>query len=143
MAAMEAEHPKESEMLAPVLRLFPKPQFSRYLQVPLGRKRIDLLCIQRGGDGAATAIELKIDNWRTALWQALHDLQVAETAYIAMWHEYVHRAEKHRSLLEQYGVGVIAVHPRSADFVFNARDEVLRIARHHKPDFYQMLLTQA
>lgn len=139
---MEGDRLKEGEMLGPVLRLFPKKRFRRYVEVPLGRKRIDLLCVGRGTHKQSAAVELKISAWREALWQAVHDLQVAERAYIALWHEYVHRAEKHRSLLERYGVGLIAVRPKSAMVVFDAEDEVPRIARSHKPDFYRMLISQ-
>lgn len=139
---METERLKESEMLAPVLRLFPKRRFRRYVQVPLGRKRIDLLCVRKGRHDEVAAIELKIDDWRMALWQATHNLQIAERAYVALWHDFLPRAEKNRDILEQYGVGLISVTPGSATIVFESRDKVSRVARLHKPDFYRMLLLQ-
>ena len=139
---MESDRLKESDMLPAVLRLFPKKRFHRYVEVPLGRKRIDLLCVRKGRDDEVAAIELKIDNWREALWQAVHNLQVAERAYVALWHEFVHRAESNRHVLEQYGVGLISVRARSAEIVFESRDCVSRVARAHKPEFYRMLLSQ-
>jgi hypothetical protein len=129
-------------MLAPVLRLFPKRQFRRYVEVPLGRKQIDLLCVRKGRDDQVVAVELKIGKWREAVWQAIHNLQIAEQAYVALWHEYVHRAERQQELLESYGIGLISVRPRSADFVFESRDRVSRVARLHKPEFYRLLLSQ-
>jgi hypothetical protein len=129
-------------MLAPVLRLFPKRRFRRYVEVPLGRKRIDLLCVRRGREDEVAAIELKVDDWRMAVWQATHNLQIAERAYVALWHTFVPRAERNRSILEQYGVGLISVTARSAKVVFESRDRVARVSKVHKPDFYRILVDQ-
>src|SRR5258708_1081848 len=104
----------ESEMLRPVLRLFPRKYYKRFPQVALGRKKIDLLCVPKQARKGSVAVELKLENWPRALWQALNNFQVAEQSYVAVWHEYVHRVERHLSLLDQYGVGLIAVGPRSA-----------------------------
>lgn len=140
---VKSEQLRESDMLLPVLRLFPKKRFRRYVEVPLGRKRIDLICVRKGKEDEVVAIELKIGDWRKALWQATHNLQIAERTYVALWHKFVHRAEKNRELLERYGVGLISVRARSAEIVFESHDRVSRVSRSNKPEFYKMLLSEA
>ena len=131
----------EADMLRPVLRLFPKKRYLRFVEVPTGRKRIDLVCSPKN-EGATVAVELKISDWRQALWQASIDLQVADKAYIAIWHEFAPRAERNSELLGEYGVGLISVRPRSATIVLESNDPVFRVARESKPDFYRLLLEQ-
>jgi len=129
-------------MLAPVLDLFPEQEYERFVQVPLGRKKLDLLCVNRTDDSETVAVELKVRDWRRALWQASIDLQLAQRAYIAVWHEYAHRAEKNADLLKRYGVGLISVAPDSAAIVFKSVGRPRRIPREHKPEFYRSLLLQ-
>src|SRR5262249_19615878 len=121
----------EANMLVPVMRLFPKSRYHRVQQVAFGRKKIDLLCFPRQGRGKSASVELKLRDWRRALWQALINLQMADRSYIALWHEYVHRAVAHVRLLDTYGVGLISVGPQRARFVRHARDHIYRIAREH------------
>ena len=134
--------PRETALLAPVLRLFPKRRYRRYAEVPLGRKRLDLLCLPRTDEERSTAVELKVDDWRTALWQASIDLQIAHRAYVALWHEYAHRAERNADLLRRYGVGLISVGPKSARIVIESAGRPRRIPRARKPEFYRTLLFQ-
>ena len=37
----------ESELLRPVLTLFSENRYWRFGQIPLGRKKIDLVCVER------------------------------------------------------------------------------------------------
>ncbi len=110
---------QESHMMPPVLRLFPKRTYRRLQQVRMGRKLVDLLCVSRPYRDAnqVIAIELKIKDWRTALWQAYINRQIAHQSYIAVWHEYSHRVEREVALLEQHRVGLIVAYPRSARIV--------------------------
>ena len=129
----------ELEMTKPTLTLYPASDFHHFEQVPLGRKSIDLVCLKKSAPFTAT-IELKIQNWRQALWQASLNIQVANESYIAIWHTFVHRAEKHRELLITYGVGLIAVSSSSAELLLPSRDPVQRIARSKKHEWYEHLL---
>ncbi len=129
----------ESEMAAPTLTLFPVVDYHHFEQVPLGRKSIDLVCLTRSRP-FTTTIELKIRDWRRALWQASLNVQVADHSYIAIWHSFVHRAEKHSDLLLSYGVGLISVSPSSAKVLLTTNDPVRRIARSKKREWYQHLL---
>lgn len=131
----------ESEMLEPVLTLFPSSSYRHLEQVCLGRKRIDVVCLRKA-EPFVVAIELKIADWRRALWQANLNLQISNESYIAIWEDFVHRAEKHSEVLKSYGVGLIAVSSDSARIIAPSRDPVRRIARDQKGDWYQRLLRQ-
>jgi hypothetical protein len=140
---MKGKKLTEADLLAPVLRLFPRQRYHRLGEVPLGRKKIDLFCIPRRSSHEAVSVELKLRDWRRALWQATVNLQLADRSYIALYDKYVHRAEAHAELLDSYGVGLIAVDGRRAWFLRHARDRVFRVARSHKPEFYRVLLALA
>jgi hypothetical protein len=111
---VKCSDPREEELLKPVLRLFPKKQYRRFREVPFGRKKIDVWCVHRRREHREICVELKIKNWRRALWQAIINFQMGTESYIAVWHEYVQRAQRERMLLQRYGVGLISVGPRSA-----------------------------
>ena len=132
--------PPESDLLTPVLRLFPKKRFRRFPEAELGRKRIDLLCVPLIEAEQSVSVELKIKDWKQALWQASHNFHVAEESYVAIWHRYLAAAEKNRELFESYGVGLIVVRPKSAAIVFRSKDLIFRVARSHKATFYQRLV---
>ncbi len=119
----------ESEMLNPVLTLFPLGSFYRYIEVPLGRKRIDLVCIPRGDDTYCICIELKINNWKNALWQATINFQLGTKSYIAIWHEFVPRVLKNISILNHYGVGLIVVKEYEAFIYVDSNDPISRSTR--------------
>ena len=129
----------EIEMTEPTLSLFPESNYLHFEQVSLGRKRIDIVCLTRSLP-FTTTIELKIRDWRQALWQASVNMQVADESYIAIWASFVHRAEKHCDLLTAYGVGLIAVTTSSAEILLPSRDPVRRIARSKKRDWYDCLM---
>jgi hypothetical protein len=132
----------EAQMLDPVLDLFPGRSYHRMVQVPLGRKRIDLLCVPKHRRAMSASVELKLKDWRQGLWQASVNLQVADQSFVALWHEFIHRAEKHRDLLDSYGVGLISVGPQGAKIVRRSKGRVYRIARDSKREFYDLLLGQ-
>lgn len=131
--------PPESDMTAPTLTLFPEERYLWFEQVPLGRKSIDVVCLDRGTQ-FTTAVELKVSDWKRALWQASVNLQVAHESYIAIWHSFVHRAELRADLLRSYGVGLISVTESSAEVLLTSNDRVRRIARSKKYEWYQHLL---
>ena len=133
----------EAEMLEPVLRLFPKSRYERLPEVPLGRKLIDLVCVPLDPFGQSVSIELKIKNWRQALWQAIVNFQMSDQSFIAIWHKFAHRVQKHLELLEFYGIGLIVVHPKHAEIIRHSKDHVYRIARKDKTKFYEQILKGA
>jgi hypothetical protein len=130
----------ETDLLTPVLTLFPEQNYWHVQQVALGRKKIDLVCIERDSPHGTQSIELKIQDWRKALWQASINFQLSEKSYIAIWHEYVHRVLRHSDLLSTYGVGLIAVYPCEAEILSESVDLVRRLSRDAKRDWYKHLI---
>lgn len=74
-------------------------------EIPYGMKRIDLAGIS--SDLTVIAIELKVENWRQALWQASVYQLCADLAYVAIREEYTHRVDQ--SYLGELGIGLISV----------------------------------
>ena len=136
---MANSDPPERELLKPVLRLFPKDRYRRFVEVPLGRKRIDILCVPKEQLLPQISIELKVREWRRALWQAIVNLQIAQESYVAIWYRYQDRVMKHRSLMEQYGIGLIVVDALSAQKVFESKGRARRIPKEQKKAFYEAL----
>lgn len=131
--------PPEAELTAPVVSLFPGTQFRCYKEVPLARKRIDLVFV-RYRPNRTISIELKVSDWKAALWQAIVNFQICDESYIAIWHSFVHRAERQAGLLGSYGIGLIAVDRTSADIVLPSREPPVKIPRSKKQDWYRSLL---
>ncbi len=123
MITMGKIDPSEDTLMKPVLRLFPRRKFFRFIEVPLGRKKVDLWCVSKINTNSYVCIELKVENWRKALWQAAINFQIGKQSYIAIWHRYIHRAEKHARLLSQYGVGLIAVKENQAEIIIPSQNQ--------------------
>ena len=134
--------PPENDLLRPVLRLFPKRLYQRFAEAELGRKRIDLLCVPICTSGPSTSVELKVKDWKKALWQASNNFHVSDESYVAIWHRYLLLADKNRALFEHYGVGLIVVRPKSASIVLPSKDRVYRVARSSKAAFYKQLINR-
>lgn len=74
-------------------------------EVPLGRRRIDLVFLSR--NGLITAVELKVDKWRDALSQALINQLISDYSYVALPISKCRLVEK--EIFEENGVGLLAV----------------------------------
>ena len=138
---MPNSDPQEESLLKPVLRLFPKEKYHRFKEVPFGRKRVDLWCISKTEENPEVCVELKVKNWRKALWQAIINFQMANRSYIAVWHKYVQRVEREIDLLNKYGVGLISVGPKSAEIVIPSQDKVEVTPREEKGVLYKSLIS--
>lgn len=136
---MKRRDPFEQTLLKPVLRLFPKKRYQRFAEVPFGRKKVDIWCVSKKDEDPFVCIELKVKDWRKALWQATINFQIAKESYIAIWYKYLPRVEKHAELLDHYGVGLISVGPKSAKIVKNSVSRVIKLPRSHKREFYANL----
>lgn len=138
---MHKNDPQEEQLLKPVLRLFPKREYRRFKEVPLGRKKIDVWCVRKREEQLEVCVELKVKDWRRALWQAIINFQMAKESYIAVWHKYVQRAQKQNALLQQYGVGLISVGPRSAKIIIPSRDRGEGATMKDKKGLYRSLIS--
>ena len=61
--------PSEQHLLEPVLALFGTDRYEHCLEVPLGWKQIDVLCIGHFSS-PWISVELKVRDWKKALEQA-------------------------------------------------------------------------
>lgn len=97
---------------------------SYYKEVPLFSKKIDYVCINTRKN-EITAIEVKVKNWREALRQAITYRICADSVYVALWHEYLHRAEANKEMFTKFGIGLLEVgesirivqKPESSNFI--------------------------
>ena len=117
---MASAAPKESELLAPVVDLFQVEGMRSLLEVRLSRKRIDVVFIP-GSQTGWIAVELKVHDWKRALWQAAVNTQLAEHSYVALWHTTIRTALERKILFERYGVGIISVTATDASIALEAR----------------------
>ena len=109
----------EAKMLPVVKRLFPAIHYHRRTEVALASKQVDLCAFPKDKTNPPIAIELKVYRWRKALWQAIVYRQVFSLSYVALWHEYLHRADL--DLFAQAGVGLISVQESAATIVLQAK----------------------
>ncbi len=77
-------------------------------QVRLSQKRIDIVYRENGTEYIC-AVEVKIDDWKTAIRQANLNKVACNKSFVAIWHEYSHRAIKNRSIFENLGIGLIVI----------------------------------
>lgn len=117
---MSSGLPRESELLCPVLSMFDVGRYAVMLQARLSRKRIDVLFVPHG-DGPWIAVELKVRDWKKALWQAAVNTQLADISYIALWESCLDVALEQGDLFKRYGVGIIAVSRSEAYIVREGR----------------------
>lgn len=99
-----------------------------FSEVPYGSKRIDLAGLS--ADSQIFAIELKVEKWRRAMWQASIYQLCADFAYIAIREEYTHRVDM--DYLCSWGIGLIAVSDGKADLRLEARRSPILIPGEHE-----------
>jgi len=116
-ASRRQKAPPETALLKPVLDLFPEPKYQHQVEVPLGRRRIDVVFVPTKTRKPWIAVELKIKDWWKAAWQANINFQLAEQSYIAVWHNFIHLPARHMDILDSYGIGLIEVYEDSAVIV--------------------------
>lgn len=96
----------EVELVEPLAAWLEAAGFSVRLEVPIVRRRADLLA-WRGDD--VTAIEMKLQNWAEALHQAVAYQLAADWTWVAMPLAAASRAYRERWRFEAEHVGLLAV----------------------------------
>ncbi len=96
----------EDDMVAIVRESFRERGFIVNTEVPMLSKRIDVLCMNPDTNDVI-AIEVKKQNWRRALQQALTYRLCSNLVYIAILYDFSHLVKK--ELLQKHGVGLIVV----------------------------------
>lgn len=94
-------------------------------QVAFTQKRIDIV-VQN--NSKTWAIEVKIYDWKGALRQAFQNKIACDSSYVAIWHEYSHRALNNKELFESMGVGLIII---NADYSAD-----IQIDPEHRSEIY-------
>lgn len=107
---MPTRDPAESTLLEPILGLFDAGRYRVHLEVKLGQRKIDVVCVDPE-QPQWVGVELKVRDWRGALRQATINHILVDRSYVALWHRYVPLALAHRHIFEQYRVGLIEIGP--------------------------------
>ncbi len=110
---------RESELREPVERLFSRDEYDVEHEVPFGLKKIDLFFWREEDGSEIIAVELKLRDWRRAVWQAVHNRQVATRSYIALPAESMTAVDT--GVLNSLGLGLISVNSHSAKISVRAR----------------------
>ena len=110
---------KEDELRNPVKKLFPADDYLAKDEVPFEHKRIDLVFKERDNGQQLIAVELKIRDWKRAVWQALHTRQVATYSYVALYERFAPSVDQ--ELLQTLGLGLISADRNSARFLIPAK----------------------
>lgn len=77
-------------------------------QVWFSHKRIDIVLVKKHTK-KIIAIEIKIHDWKTALRQANLNKIACHESYVAIWHEFSHRALGQKDMFEAHGIGLIII----------------------------------
>ena len=99
----------ESELAEPIAAWLEAAGFRVRMEVPILRRRADLLGLRRG---TVTAIETKMSNWTQALRQAMAYQLGADQSWVAMPLAAASRAFRQRWHFEAQKVGLLAIDDR-------------------------------
>lgn len=111
--------PKEVSLYRPVIKLFTGRGFKSYgrdMKVPMSGKRVDLVFFKGGKEEKGVAVELKVDRWEEALFQAYINRFFFSKAYVALWHKNISRANI--GVFKHYKVGLIEVDRNKARIIY-------------------------
>lgn len=103
---------KECQLRRPVEVLFPEEQYFVRTEVPFGLKRIDMVFKEKTNGRSLIAVELKVKDWKRAVWQAVQNRQVATYSYIALPEGYASAVDT--AILGSLGLGLIVSGTRRA-----------------------------
>lgn len=93
-------------MYPAIERKYPERDYIKKREVPLISRKIDLLMLELSSN-EIIAIEVKVTNWRKALKQASCYLLCADRAYVALWHDFIHRINP--QAFDKEGIGLLEV----------------------------------
>ncbi|HUU78660.1 MAG TPA: hypothetical protein VMX55_09950 [candidate division Zixibacteria bacterium] len=115
---------KEFELYPVVEELLIKEGYCFYKEVKVLTRSIDIIAVKNKKaiiikKKKVIAIEVKVENWKKALQQALTCRLCAHEVYIAIWKDYHHRIP--RRLLKKYRVGLILITENEASFLYKPR----------------------
>ena len=106
----------EIELYPVIEDLLNNEGFQLHKEVKVLTRSIDIIAIKKK---KVIAIEVKVENWKRALQQALTCRLFAHDVYIAIWHDYYHRIPK--NLLKKYRIGLIVVTDEKAQILHKSK----------------------
>ena len=74
----------------------------------MSQKHIDIVLVDLDTK-EILAIEVKVYDWKTAIRQANLNKIACHKSYVAIWHEFSHRAIHQRDAFEDLGIGLIVI----------------------------------
>nr|MDO8080331.1 hypothetical protein [Candidatus Freyarchaeota archaeon] len=111
--------PREITLYKPVIKLFRERGFNTYgkdIKIPMSGKRVDLVFFKVGKEEKGVAVELKVDKWEEALFQAYINTFFFSKAYVAIWHKNINEANI--GIFKHYKVGLIEVNRDKARIIY-------------------------
>jgi len=98
----------EEEMQNHLSEYLKKEGFEVYSEIRFLEKKIDLIYIKRK---QLISIELKVQNWKRALWQAYVNQLFTSKSYVCLWSEVIKNIDKRE--FEKFGIGVLSIDENS------------------------------
>ena len=99
-----------------IVKLLEKQGYHFYKEVKVLTRTIDIVAIKRKH---VLAIEVKVENWKQALKQALTCRLCAHEVYIAIWKDFQQRIPK--ELLKKFRIGLIVVSEEGAIILYKPK----------------------
>ncbi len=93
---------KEKRMRSIVSNYFKSKGYNCIFEVPILDRKVDIIAFR---ENELISVELKVQDWKRALEQALTCKIWSDYVYIAFWHEFL---PKDLSIFETYKIGIIS-----------------------------------
>ncbi len=100
---------KEKTIENKLVKYYRSNNYKVVSQVSFSQKRIDIVLRNRD---TICAIEVKLDDWKTALRQANLNKIGCNQSYVAIWHKFSHRAIKYEARFKALGIGLIVINEK-------------------------------
>lgn len=107
---------KELELYPVIENLLENNGYNYFKEVKLLTRSVDIIAVKKK---KVIAIEVKVENWKRALQQALAYRLCAHEVYIAIWKDFQHRIPM--KLLKKHRIGLIIVNEDKASFLYKPR----------------------
>ncbi|MHA1383789.1 MAG: hypothetical protein ACTSR3_08560 [Candidatus Helarchaeota archaeon] len=100
---------------SPVEKLF--SNYKIYKEIPFFERKIDIIGYRKK---EIIAIELKIRDWKSSLWQLLAAQLCANKVYLAIWYKFSKFINFEK--LQKYGFGLIEIKKGKAKIILEAQE---------------------
>lgn len=112
----------EADMVDMIRSFLEKQEFRVATEVPMLSKKIDIVCIDPG-KLHIIAIEVKMQEWRRGLQQAITYRICSDFVYLAIHRTFSHRVDK--KLLQEMSVGLMVVDRNGVEIAAQASSHMI------------------